>query len=130
MACPTVATRVGGMVDSVIDGETGILVAPEDPVDLARGIRILLRDPEYARRLGKAGRELMLSRFTLTTTAPALAALYRRHRAAAPGAFRLHVSAGRLLLAILIALPIFARGVWDAFTTEVLPRWRARLRGR
>ena len=44
MARPTVATRVGGMVDSVIDGRTGILVRPGDPEDLARGIVELLRD--------------------------------------------------------------------------------------
>ncbi|HEX9933018.1 MAG TPA: glycosyltransferase family 4 protein [Allosphingosinicella sp.] len=130
MARPTVATRVGGMPESVVDGETGVLVNPGDPADLARGIRELLRDPERAARLGRAGRELMLSRFTLTTTVPGLAAIYREQRAAARGAFRLHVSLWRLLLAVLIAPPIFARACWDVLTTQILPgrlaRWRAR----
>jgi hypothetical protein len=99
MARPTVATRVGGMVDSVIDGRTGILVRPEDPEDLARGMIELIRDRERAAALGRAGRELMLSKFTLSTTVPALVAIYRLQRASAPGAFRLHVGALRVVLA-------------------------------
>jgi glycosyltransferase involved in cell wall biosynthesis len=130
MARPTVATRVGGMPESVVDGETGVLVEPGDPADLARGICELLRDPERAAGLGRAGRELMLSRFTLTTTVPGLAAIYRRQRAAARGAFRLHVSAWRLLLAVLIGPPIFARAAWDVITTHVLPRRLERRRAR
>jgi glycosyltransferase involved in cell wall biosynthesis len=76
MGCPTVATRVGGMVDAVMDGETGVLVCPGDPDDLARGIKQMLRDPERARAMGRAGRELMLGRFTLQRTASDLAELY------------------------------------------------------
>ena len=126
MARPTVATRVGGMVDSVVDGETGILVEPENPRDLARGICELLRDPERAAALGRAGRARMLSGFTLTTTAPALAALYREQRSRARGAFRLHVSLWRLVLASLLAVPVFARAlVWDVYVLNILPgRWR------
>ena len=128
MARPTVATRVGGMVDSVIDGRTGILVRPEDPDDLAGGMLELLRDRERAEALGRAGREWMLSRFTLSTTVPALAGIYRRQRAAAPGAFRLHVSAARLAVAALIAGPILARAIFDLLVTSVVPRQLARLR--
>lgn len=76
--CPMVATRVGGMVDAVRDGETGVLVNPSDPQDLARGIIQLLRDREHARALGRAGRGLMLGRFTLRRTVDDLASLYRR----------------------------------------------------
>ena len=132
MARPTVATRVGGMVDSVVDGETGILVNPADPPDLARGIAELLRDPDRAAALGRAGRELMLSRFTLTTTVPALARLYRRQRAQAEGAWRLHVFLLRLMLAPFIALPLALRmALFDILLMNRLrPRarvWRARL---
>jgi glycosyltransferase involved in cell wall biosynthesis len=125
MARPTVATRVGGLVDSVIEGQTGVLVSPDDPEDLARGIRELLRDPERAAELGRAGRALMLSRFTLETTAPALAALYRRSRAAATGAFRPLISAGRLLGGAIVAPAILARGTFD-----ILLFLRARRRAR
>jgi glycosyltransferase involved in cell wall biosynthesis len=77
MECPTVATRVGGLVDSVRDNETGVLVKPSDPQDLARGIISLLRDRDHARRLARAGRQLMLQRFTLRRTVSDLHALYQ-----------------------------------------------------
>ncbi len=64
MECPTVATRVGGMTDSVVDGVTGVLVNPSDPESLASGILRLLRDRPSARRYGVAGRErIYLDRF-------------------------------------------------------------------
>ena len=44
MKCPIVATNVGGVPEVVLDGETGILVPPGDPVQLARGIIRLLKD--------------------------------------------------------------------------------------
>ena len=111
MACPTVATRVGGLVDSVVDGETGIVVNPGDPADLARGILELLDDPERARRLGLNGRRRMQARFTLRTTAHELARLYRRQRDAAPGARRMFVSIGRLCLAASLHIPILGRAL-------------------
>jgi glycosyltransferase involved in cell wall biosynthesis len=76
MECPTVATRVGGMIDAVRDGETGVLVNPSNSHDLARGIVALLRDQENAKALGRAGRARMLSRFTLKHTVDDLAKLY------------------------------------------------------
>jgi hypothetical protein len=77
MECPMVVTRVGGMVDAVRDGETGVVVEPSNPEDLARGILQLLRDPKKARALGRAGRELMLERFTLSRAVRDLNELYR-----------------------------------------------------
>ncbi len=77
MECPLVATRVGGMVDTVRDGETGLLANPSDPRDLAARIKELLRDKERARSLGRAGRRLILERFTLERTAQDLSDLYR-----------------------------------------------------
>jgi len=77
MECPTVATRVGGLIDSVRDNETGVLVKPSDPQDLARGIISVLRDRDHARRLARAGRQLMLRRFTLRRTVSDLHALYQ-----------------------------------------------------
>lgn len=78
MECPTVATRVGGMVDVVRDGETGVLVNPSDPEDLARGILHLLRNPERGRALGRAGRKLVLQQVSLDRTVEQLYRLYRR----------------------------------------------------
>jgi glycosyltransferase involved in cell wall biosynthesis len=124
MARPTVATRVGGMPDAVVDGETGLLANPGDPEDLARAIRALLRDRDWAASLGRAGRARMLSRFTLKTTAPGLAALYRRQRAEAKGAFRLHVSLGRLVVALGLSAPVFGRAVWGVLKARRLRRAR------
>jgi phosphatidylinositol alpha-1,6-mannosyltransferase len=53
---PVVACNVGGALDSVIDGETGLLVEPEEPLALAAAIASLLGDGELAQRLGAAGR--------------------------------------------------------------------------
>jgi phosphatidyl-myo-inositol dimannoside synthase len=53
---PVVACNVGGALDSVVDGESGLLVEPNEPVALAGAITRLLRDRELARRLGEGGR--------------------------------------------------------------------------
>jgi glycosyltransferase involved in cell wall biosynthesis len=104
MECPTVATRVGGMVDAVREGETGVLVNPSDSEDLARGILALLRDEQHARVLGRAGRELMRSRFTLKHTVEDLANLYEELSAReARKHFRLSTTVAR----VLAGIPIF-----------------------
>jgi glycosyltransferase involved in cell wall biosynthesis len=57
MACarPVVASRVGGLAWLVRDGETGLLVPPEDPDALARAIAVLAGDAALGRRFGEAG---------------------------------------------------------------------------
>lgn len=52
---PVVAGNVGGSLDAVRDGETGLLVDPTDSAAVARAIEQLLLDPGLARRLGAAG---------------------------------------------------------------------------
>lgn len=54
---PVVAGNVGGALDAVVNGRTGILVAPEDHVEVAEAISGLLLDRELAARLGSGGRE-------------------------------------------------------------------------
>lgn len=53
---PTVATRVGGTPELVVDGETGILIPPKDAVAMAAAIERLLRDAPLRATLGRAGR--------------------------------------------------------------------------
>lgn len=54
---PVVASRVGGLVDSVLDRKTGLLVEPESPAALADGIVALLQDDARRLRMASAGRE-------------------------------------------------------------------------
>jgi glycosyltransferase involved in cell wall biosynthesis len=65
MARPVVATRVGGLPEVVVDGKTGLLVEPDDPVALARAIVTLLQDRGRAERLGRAARERARHAFSL-----------------------------------------------------------------
>jgi glycosyltransferase involved in cell wall biosynthesis len=53
---PVVATSVGGLLDLVVDGETGLFVPPRDPAALRAALERLLADAELRRRLGEAGR--------------------------------------------------------------------------
>jgi glycosyltransferase involved in cell wall biosynthesis len=58
MACarPVVGTAVGGLLDTVVPGITGELVAPRRPAELARVLRELLDDPARRASYGQAGR--------------------------------------------------------------------------
>jgi glycosyltransferase involved in cell wall biosynthesis len=60
-ACPVVAAAVGGLPETCIDGVTGLLCPPEDPVALAAASARLLSDPELAKRLGLAARARVLA---------------------------------------------------------------------
>jgi glycosyltransferase involved in cell wall biosynthesis len=62
---PVVATAVGGVTDQVHDGETGFLVKTRDPDAVAEAIARLLRDPELAAEMGRAGRELRHREFSM-----------------------------------------------------------------
>lgn len=58
---PVIAHAIGGVPEAVIDGETGLLVRPENPAELAAAFARLINDPEFRRRLGAAGRSRALS---------------------------------------------------------------------
>lgn len=78
MERPTVATRVGGMPEAVRHEKTGLLVPAADPAALAAAIERLLSDRDEAQRFARAGRALMLERFTLARTGSDLVTLYAR----------------------------------------------------
>lgn len=63
---PTVATDVGFVSDIVLDGQTGVLVAPNDPASLARGIEMMLRKPND---FGQKARAHCLARFEMQAIA-------------------------------------------------------------
>lgn len=74
---PVVATRVGGIPDKVVDGETGRLVAPGDVAALARALAELLVNNERRRALGRAGAERARSLFGWGPIAGRAIELYR-----------------------------------------------------
>jgi glycosyltransferase involved in cell wall biosynthesis len=61
---PVVASRIGGLPYTVVDGVTGLLAEPGDPADLARQIAKLLDDPPLRRQMGIAGRRRFEQEFT------------------------------------------------------------------
>jgi glycogen(starch) synthase len=73
-----IATRAGGLPDKVIDGETGWLVLPENPEELARAITAAASDPSQLRTLGIRGRDLVEREFAWPVLAARTEALYRR----------------------------------------------------
>ena len=64
---PVVASRIGGLPFTVVDGVTGLLAEPSDPADLARQIAKLLDDPPLRRQMGVAGRRRFEQEFTWKT---------------------------------------------------------------
>lgn len=60
---PSVAGDSGGVRSAVLDGETGIVVAPEDDARVAGAIRRLLNDDQLRRRMGAAARMAAVQRF-------------------------------------------------------------------
>jgi glycosyltransferase involved in cell wall biosynthesis len=74
---PVVATAVGGLLDLVVDGETGLLVPARDGPALRGAVERLLGDPDLRRRLGAAGRA-RAQEFEWSRVVPRLLALYER----------------------------------------------------
>jgi len=73
---PVVASRAGGVLETVLDGETGLLVAPGDVDGVARALLELLADPGRAKEMGEAGRRRALALFGMPAHARAVEAIY------------------------------------------------------
>lgn len=61
---PVVAAKVGGLQDIVMDGETGFLVPPFSPDQLAEKLKILIEDPELRKTMGEKGYERAMANYT------------------------------------------------------------------
>jgi glycosyltransferase involved in cell wall biosynthesis len=87
MACgtPVIASAVGGQVDAVVDGTTGILVPPGRPALLAQRIRQLLAHPMLLEAFSMAAADRARSRYSWDRIAHETAAVYDRALDAAAG---------------------------------------------
>ena len=78
LGLPVLATRVGGVPECVIDGQTGILVDRNDEDALAHALRDLMKQPEWRRRLGEAARVRVDRHFTMSRVAQQYASFYQQ----------------------------------------------------
>jgi glycosyltransferase involved in cell wall biosynthesis len=80
MACglPSVATRVSGSEDIVLNEINGLLVEPEQPAELAQALRRIIEDADLAQRLGREGRKTVTNEYQLSTVVEKCIKLYRR----------------------------------------------------
>ena len=78
MACeaPVVASAVGGIVEVVEDGKTGVLVEPARPDVLAAALTRMLSSPTLARDMGRAGRRRVEEKFSWASVAERTEAVY------------------------------------------------------
>jgi len=74
---PVVGTRLSGIPEVILPGETGLLVEPGDTAGLADALARLLADPALGARLGAAGRRLVLERFDIGRNVARLAGFLR-----------------------------------------------------
>nr|MDQ3419766.1 glycosyltransferase [Acidobacteriota bacterium] len=75
---PVVASAVGGLLDLVETGRTGILVPPSDPEPLAVAIRSLYEDPQRAREMGRQARREVRAQYSFERMVAAFDDLYDR----------------------------------------------------
>jgi glycosyltransferase involved in cell wall biosynthesis len=75
---PAIASRVGGVPEVVVPGETGFLIPVYDHRALAAALRLLMDDTELRRRMGRAGRERVVRHFSEREMVARTIELYRR----------------------------------------------------
>jgi glycosyltransferase involved in cell wall biosynthesis len=71
-----IVTDVGGNAEAVIHDETGLVVPPSNPAALAAAVLRLAQDPALRHKFGEAGRQRLVTHFTLETCVDGYRALY------------------------------------------------------
>ncbi len=75
---PVIATKQGGPLEIVVDGETGVLVPPSDPPALADAIAKMSDDSSAAKAMGEAGRRRVAEHYTAERYVASIEAIYRQ----------------------------------------------------
>lgn len=76
-ARPIIASRVGGLPEVVLDGETGIMVEPENVEKLMEAMKVMIDHPEERERMGQAGREFVLRSYDWEENVTQMEEVYR-----------------------------------------------------
>lgn len=76
MGLPVVGTNIGGTPESVVDGETGLLVDPGDPKKLADAIAVLVRNDALRKQMGERGYQRALRIFSMENYCQSVTAAY------------------------------------------------------
>lgn len=85
---PVVASRIGALPDTVLDGRTGLLAEPGSVDDLADKIGRLWHDAELNRRLGRAGHDYVKANWSAAAHARTVTGIYEQVVAEGPGGLR------------------------------------------
>ena len=78
MGLPSVGTRIDGIVDAIVDGETGILVSPMDENALMEALKLLIDNSELRSIMGQKARRRCIRHFSMESINRALAEEYAR----------------------------------------------------
>jgi glycosyltransferase involved in cell wall biosynthesis len=76
MGRPVIASRIGGLPDIVVDGETGLLVPPGDTKELGKAMQRLLDNPQLREHMGACARQRVV-RFQAKTVIPRIEQVYQ-----------------------------------------------------
>jgi glycosyltransferase involved in cell wall biosynthesis len=79
MARPVIAYHSPGIIDYIIDGETGMLVEPDNTMALREAIQYLLANPAEAKRMGENARQRILEQFRFEIYVEGIANIMRSH---------------------------------------------------
>lgn len=80
LACekPVIASNVGGIPEIISQGINGILVCPGKPKEIANAVTYLLKNPEFAKYLGKNGRRIVVEKFSFEVVSNLCLRIYEK----------------------------------------------------
>jgi glycosyltransferase involved in cell wall biosynthesis len=85
---PVIGSNGGGVPELIVDGATGLLAPMGDAAGLARQLKRLFQEPEFARRMGREARERARREFSVARVARQVEEVYRRMLPGRRGALR------------------------------------------
>jgi glycosyltransferase involved in cell wall biosynthesis len=77
LGVPVIATNVGGTVEQIEDGVSGLLIPPNEPTAIATAIKCLLKDSDLRDKLGLTGHQRVKACFSLQTMSDQVGAVYQ-----------------------------------------------------